>query len=219
MLDRQRHKARRWLPTTIDIFRRRLANWRLRPKIRRNLEWNLRAIHILGGDMHYQRTSKINRLRWIARFPHCCHYCFHLPRLVFGGHKRLEREGYAMSAEPQPNPTVMPQDVRGRRVRLDRRTKIAQRATRLRATYFAILEQAGRDMGSVELITALDRAAELQAIAESLRAAALRGRAVFDDLVRLERVSAQALRALRLPSAADKQGPSLSDYLQQQAAP
>jgi hypothetical protein len=45
--------------------------------------------------------------------------------------------------------------------------------------------QAGRDVQSVELIAAVDRAAELQAISEHLRADALRGRAVFDDLGRL----------------------------------
>src|SRR3974390_3472599 len=99
----------------------------------------------------------------------------------------------------------LPPVVRGRRVRLDRRTKIAQRAVRLRAHYFALLEQAGRDMQSIELIAALDRACELQAISEHLRAAALKGRAVFDDLVRVERVTASALRALRLPNAPSKQ--------------
>src|SRR6516165_5662563 len=114
-----------------------------------------------------------------------------------------------MGAELRQNtaeiPRGLPPVVRGRRVRLDRRTRIAQRATRLRAHYFALLEQTGRDVQSVELIAALDRAAELQAIAEHLRADALRGRAVFDDLVRVERVAASALRALRLPTSANKQ--------------
>jgi hypothetical protein len=122
-----------------------------------------------------------------------------------------------MGAEPRQNtaeiPRGLPPVVRGRRVRLDRRTKICQRAVRLRAHYFALLEQAGRDVQSVELIAALDRAAELQAIAEHLRADALRGRAVFDDLVRIERVAASALRALRLPNAASKPMPTLGDLL------
>jgi len=122
-----------------------------------------------------------------------------------------------MGAEPRQNaaeiPRGLPGVVRGRRVRLDRRTKIAQRAVRLRAHYFTLLEQAGRDVQSVELIAAVDRAAELQAISEHLRADALRGRAVFDDLVRVERVAASALRALRLPTAASKQAPSLAQII------
>jgi hypothetical protein len=122
-----------------------------------------------------------------------------------------------MGAELRQNtaeiPRGLPPVVRGRRVRLDRRTKIGQRATRLRAHYFALLEQAGRDVQSVELIAALDRAAELQAISEHLRADALRGRAVFDDLVRIERVAASALRALRLPSASSAPPPTLAEYL------
>jgi len=113
-----------------------------------------------------------------------------------------------MGIEPRQNaaeiPHRLPGVVRGRRVRLDRRTKLAQRATRLRAHYLALLEQAGRDVQSVELIAAVDRACELQAISEHLRADALRGRAVFDDLVRIERVAASALRALRLPNASSK---------------
>ena len=68
-------------------------------------------------------------------------------------------------------------------------------------------------MQSIELIAALDRACELQAISEHLRAAALKGRAVFDDLVRVERVTASALRALRLPNAPSKQAPTLAEYL------
>jgi hypothetical protein len=51
-----------------------------------------------------------------------------------------------------------------------------------RAHYFAVLEQAGRYVQAVELIAAIDRACELQALAKHLRGAALRGRAV-DDLV------------------------------------
>jgi hypothetical protein len=122
-----------------------------------------------------------------------------------------------MGAEPRQSTAdilrSLPGVIRGRRVRLDRRTRIAQRATRLRAHYFALLEQTGRDVQSVELIAALDRAAELQAIAEHLRADALRGRAVFDDLVRVERVAASALRALRLPTSANKQTLTLAEYL------
>jgi hypothetical protein len=56
---------------------------------------------------------------------------------------------------------------------------------------------------------------ELIALGEELRGAALRGRGIgADDMVRVERLSALALRALHLPSAASKQTlPSLAEYL------
>jgi hypothetical protein len=110
-------------------------------------------------------------------------------------------------------PHSLPAVVQGRRVRLDGRTKICQRAKRLRAHYFALLEHAGRDVRSVELVAAVDRACELQAIAEHLRADAMKGRAVFDDLVRIERIAHGALRALRLPSGASKPTLTLAAYL------
>jgi hypothetical protein len=52
------------------------------------------------------------------------------------------------------------------------------------------------------------------ALAEELRGAALRGRGTgADDLVRVERLSAYAVRALRLPSMASKPTPTLGDLL------
>jgi hypothetical protein len=67
---------------------------------------------------------------------------------------------------------------------------------------------------TIELIAAINRAAELQAISEQLRADALRGLPTSpDDLVRLERLSAHALRALHLPTASSKQTPTLGDLL------
>jgi hypothetical protein len=72
---------------------------------------------------------------------------------------------------------------------------------------------------SVDLIAAVGRAAELVAISEQLRADVLRGLPVSaDDIVRVERVAASALRALHLPSASSKPAPTLADYLKQQAA-
>jgi hypothetical protein len=60
-------------------------------------------------------------------------------------------------------------------------------------------------VSSIELAGAISKAAELGAITEGFRAAALRGAPVSaDDLVRLERLSANALRSLRLPAAASK---------------
>jgi len=102
-----------------------------------------------------------------------------------------------------------------RRRRLDQRTRAGRRAKELREHYTAMLAAAGRDVTSVELVATISRAAELQAISEQLRAAALRGLPTSpDDLVRIERLSAHALRALHLPPpAASKQAPTLGDLL------
>jgi hypothetical protein len=103
--------------------------------------------------------------------------------------------------------------------RLDHRTRVGRRAGELREHFTALLDAAGRDVSAVELASAISRAAELQAISEQLRADALRGLPISpDDLVRLERLSAQAVRWLRLSNAVSKPAPSLAEYLQQQAA-
>jgi hypothetical protein len=58
-----------------------------------------------------------------------------------------------------------------------------------------------------------------RAISEQLRANALRGLPTSpDDLVRIERLSAHALRTLRLPSSVNKQTVTLTDYLASTAA-
>jgi hypothetical protein len=126
-----------------------------------------------------------------------------------------------MHAEPSQSTTEIQRGLlqvdrhRGvRRTRLDTRTRAGRRARELREHYTAVLAAAGRDVESVELIAAIGRASELQAISEQLRADALRGLPTSpDDLVRLERLAAGALRALHLPTAVSKQAPSLSDYL------
>jgi hypothetical protein len=88
---------------------------------------------------------------------------------------------------------------------LDQRTRAGRRARELREYYAAVLTAAGRDVSLIELAGAISRAAELQAISEQLRADALRGLPTSpDDLVRIERLSAHALRALRLPTGLTK---------------
>src|SRR5262249_23579633 len=124
-----------------------------------------------------------------------------------------------MSAEPRQDTGEMSRGLlqvdrfRGvRRRRLDQRTRAGRRARELREHYAAVLAVAGRDVKSVELTAAIGRASELQAISEQVRADALRGLPISpDDLVRIERLSAHALRALRLPSAASKPRPTLGD--------
>jgi hypothetical protein len=98
-----------------------------------------------------------------------------------------------------------------RRTRLDHRTRAGRRAKELREHYTAALGE--REL-TVELLAAISRAAELQAISEQLRADAVRGLPVSpDDLVRIERLTSSALRALCLPRAASKPTPTLAEYL------
>jgi hypothetical protein len=98
--------------------------------------------------------------------------------------------------------------------RIDNRTRIARRAKALREYFTSALTAAGREM-TVELVAAVGKAAELTSISEDMRARMLRGAAdvCADDLVRVERLSGVALRALHLPSAASKQAPSLSQII------
>jgi hypothetical protein len=100
---------------------------------------------------------------------------------------------------------------------LDLRTRAGKRSRQLREYLTDLLLKAGREM-TPDLVLAVNRAAELAALGEELRGAALRGRGVgADDVVRVERLSAAALRALHLPSAASKEPSiSLAEYLQQQ---
>jgi hypothetical protein len=71
---------------------------------------------------------------------------------------------------------------------------------------------------TVELVAAIGKAAELILISEDMRARMLRGApdVCADDLVRVERLSATALRALRLPSASSKNAtPTLDAIIRQ----
>jgi hypothetical protein len=114
-----------------------------------------------------------------------------------------------MDTEPRQNTDGMQRGLllvdrhRGvRRTRLDTRTRAGRRARELREHYTAALS--GREQ-TIELVAAISRAAELQAISEQLRADALRGLPTSpDDLVRIERLSAHALRALHLPTGSVK---------------
>jgi hypothetical protein len=74
---------------------------------------------------------------------------------------------------------------------------------------------AGREL-SVELVAAIDKAAELVALTEDMRALALRGVEVnADDLVRMQRLADASVRRLNLPSAASKPMPTLGDLLRE----
>src|SRR5262245_42323603 len=78
--------------------------------------------------------------------------------------------------------------------RIDSRTRAARRAKALREHFTMALAAAGRDLSSLELVAAIDRAAELVSISEDMRARMLRGATdvCADDLVRVERLSATA---------------------------
>jgi len=125
-----------------------------------------------------------------------------------------------MGAEPRQNIAKIqpgrPQVVRRRRprrkpTRLDHRTRVGRRARELREHYTAVLSSREQ---TIELIAAISRASELQAISEQLRADALRGLPTSpDDLVRIERLAASALRALHLPSGSSKPEPTVDQYL------
>jgi len=125
------------------------------------------------------------------------------------------RQG-ADEMQPQP-PQVAARRLRrgGRRPtrRLDLRTRAGKRSRQLREYLTEQLLKAGREM-TLELTVAVNRASELAALGEELRGAALRGRGIgADDVVRVERLSAAALRALHLPSGSSKPEPTVDQYL------
>jgi hypothetical protein len=69
------------------------------------------------------------------------------------------------------------------------------------------------------LLTAIERAATLQALAEDAAARALRGdpKVAYDDVVRLSRLADISVRRLRLDRHNTPQ-PKLSDYLRARSA-
>jgi hypothetical protein len=94
-------------------------------------------------------------------------------------------------------------------VAIDGRFRVAKRAKRLAARFREVL---GDREHTVELEASIRRAAELCAIGEQLRADMLRGRAVSaDDLVRVERLSAAAVRALGKSVPSMPTAPSFSE--------
>ena len=98
------------------------------------------------------------------------------------------------------------------RYKFDRRSRIGRRSDALFKSFTA---QLGSDVPP-ELAVKIVSACELTALAESYRAAFVRGEATvpLDDLVRLERLAHAAVRSLHLDrcNATQKQ-PSLTDYL------
>jgi hypothetical protein len=102
--------------------------------------------------------------------------------------------------------------------RIDGRSKAAKRVKELAAGYIARL---GGGRADAATLVAVQKAAELAALAEELRGKALRGEAVdLDGLLRLEGACARAVRSLRLPTAdPTRDSPSLTDYLAQRYPP
>jgi hypothetical protein len=109
------------------------------------------------------------------------------------------------SAKPKPNK-------RRARVSIDKRFAVGRRIKELTATF---CERLNLDANADPLLlAAIDRAAQLQALAEQAAARALRAdpKVAYDDVVRLSRLADHAVRRLHLDRHGTKQ-PSLSEYL------
>ena len=100
----------------------------------------------------------------------------------------------------------------------DKRTGAGRRAHVL-TNYFR--QRLGAIAEDLAMAGAIERAAQLQALAEAARARALRAdpKVTLDDVVRLSRLAEHAVRALHLDqrNTTQKQ-PSLSDYLRSRSA-
>ena len=105
--------------------------------------------------------------------------------------------------------------VGGKLGKLDGRTEAARRTKRLVAEYVAAL--GGPEAVDAAMLDKVRRAAELVVVAERARAAALRGEADLDNLVRIERLSELAVRRLHLDRKRGPAGPSLAEYLREAA--
>lgn len=127
-------------------------------------------------------------------------------------------DGREMGVEPRQNAVENRAYHRqsGRRspVRIDYRTRVGSRARLLSQHFSEAITASGREL-SVELVVAIDKAGELVALAEDLRARMLRAEpgANADDLVRLQRLADASVRRLSLPTSANKRTPSLAEYL------
>jgi hypothetical protein len=109
-------------------------------------------------------------------------------------------------AKPKPNK-------RRARVSIDKRFAIGRRIKQLTATFRA---RVGFDVDQDPvLLTAIDKAARLTALAEDASARALRAdpKVTLDDVVRLTRLADLSVRRLHLDRHNTKQPPSLTDYL------
>jgi hypothetical protein len=99
------------------------------------------------------------------------------------------------------------------RVWIDKRSALGRRVTRLAATFRA---RVGFDANPDPLLlTAIEHAAQLQALAEQAAARALRAdpKVAYDDVVRLSRLADHAVRRLRLDQRVKQPPPKLADYL------
>jgi hypothetical protein len=109
-------------------------------------------------------------------------------------------------AKPKPNK-------RRAHVRIDKRFAIGRRIKELTLTF---RERLGLDADADPLlVAAVERAAQLQALAEQAAARALRAdpKVAYDDVVRLSRLADHAVRRLHLDRHNTKQAPTLSAYL------
>lgn len=99
-------------------------------------------------------------------------------------------------------------------VRIDKRFAIGRRFKELAATYRERLGLGADDPDQL-LLTAIERAATLQALAEDAAARALRAdpNVALDDVVRLSRLAEIATRRLRLDQRITTQAPTLGAYL------
>ena len=115
-----------------------------------------------------------------------------------------------MEIEPISHTDTVPT---ARRIaRVDGRSKAAKRVKELAASYIARL--GGRNVDAATL-AAIQKAAELAALAEELRGRALRGEAVdLGEMVKVEGVADRAARALGLDRLKrDNDDRSLDEYL------
>jgi hypothetical protein len=99
------------------------------------------------------------------------------------------------------------------RVRLDRRFAAGRRVKELVGVF---RQRLGADADDPLLAANVERAAELVALSELLRAKALSGQAPADDVVRTTRLADQAVRRLQLERRVAKPaGPTLMDILRE----
>jgi hypothetical protein len=125
-----------------------------------------------------------------------------------------ESVGLARAApvKPKPNKRRAP-------VRIDKRFAIGRRFKELEITFRERLGL-GADPDPL-LLTAIERAATLQALAEDAAAKALRAdpKVAYDDVVRLSRLAEIATRRLRLDQHnTTPTSPTLADYLRHKSS-
>jgi hypothetical protein len=125
-----------------------------------------------------------------------------------------------MDSPGESNPVVSPTPPKKRRNHrkvkkpFDGRFVLGRRVHKLAATF---RQRLGIDEADPDplLLSAIDRAAQLQALAEQAAAGALRAdpKVGLDDLVRLQRLADLAVRRLRLDQSRKPTAPTLSDLM------